>query len=344
LASISLPALNVRTPEQPDLLQQYSRLAQLRNMQQQSQIQQQEAPLRIEALRQGVQQNQLQIDQQQQAQRDQQAYRTITADPKNKGKTFGEIADILSQSGSASPQLVQQLKKFDLDQRTGFANLDEKALTNLKAGHAATQELYNNVMNLPDSQLLADWPQIARQYDAIPGNQKLPLDPNQPLTKEQLKHAEPFIAMQNAYLDEELERREKAAKANLAASQAEAGGTTDEARFAQDYLKANGLENIPANRQRAFDEYTKKTRIEPAAVRSEVYMQMPQAVYDPGTGQNVYTTRRGAIGKEAPSSADALAARANVQADAASLKKMQTNFDNVTAFENTAGKNLEFSG
>jgi hypothetical protein len=68
---------------------------------------------------------------------------------------------------------------------------------------------------------------------------------------------------------------------------------------------------------------------------------MPQAVFDPTSGQNVYTTRAGAIGKEAPSSADALAAKGVVQADVASLKNLQKNFDQVSAFESTANKNLD---
>ncbi len=73
MASIPLVALNVKTPEQPDLLQKYGQLQQLKAMQQQSQLQQQEAPLRLQQLQQGVQSGGLQLQQQQQAQKDQQA-------------------------------------------------------------------------------------------------------------------------------------------------------------------------------------------------------------------------------------------------------------------------------
>jgi hypothetical protein len=196
-------------------------------------------------------------------------------------------------------------------------------------------------MNMPDDQLAANWPQIAQQYDAIPGNNKQPLDPNKPLTKQELAQFGPVISLGNAYFDQELARREAQAKAKTAQQTADAGGTSDLAKYQQDWIKSHNLENTPENRQKAFQQYTKETKIAPAEVRAATYLQMPQAVFDPSTGQNVYTTRAGAIGKEAPSSADALAAKAGVQADAASLKKLQSNYDNVTAFENTAGKNLD---
>lgn len=341
MASIPLPALGVRTPEQPDILQKYGQLLQLKNMNQQAALQQQEAPLRLQALQQQTQSGQLQLQQEQQAQRDQQAFRALTADPANHGKTLSQLADELASKGQISQAGLLAAKKADLETRTSLASLDEKSLANMKAAHAATQDLYNNVMSLPDDQLHANWASIAQQYDAIPGNNKQPLDPNRPLTKQQLSQFGPLLSMNNAYLDQDIDRREKEAKAKLAASQAEAGGTTDSARFTADYLKANGLENTPQNRQLAFKEYNKQTKLDPAAVRAEISMQTPTQVYNPDTGQTEYTTRKNAIGQIAPSSAEAIAAKGGVQADVASLKKMQTNFDNVTAFENTAGKNLD---
>jgi hypothetical protein len=341
MGSIPLPALNIRTPEQPDLLQNYSRLLALKNMQQQSQLQQQEAPLRQQALQQQVRSGQLQLDQQQQAQKDQEAFRVAAADPKLQGKTIGEIADVLAQSGNISQGSWQAAKKADLEHRETLQKLDTQKLAEQKAAHDATQQVYNGVMNLPDDQVAANWPSIVQQIKLIPGNENLQLNPAQPLNKQQLSQFGPLLTMQSAYLDQTIARREADAKAKTAEQTAEQGGTTESARFTADYLKANGLDNTPANRQKAFKEYTKETKLEPAAVRAEVFLQQPQAVFNPETGQNEFTTRKNAIGQIAPSSADALAAKGGVQADIASLKKMQTNFDNVTAFENTAGKNLD---
>jgi hypothetical protein len=205
MGSIPLPALGVQVPQhQANPLEQYANLMQLKQMRD-------EAPLRQQALQQSVQQGQLQLQQAQQAQKDQEAFRTALMDPQFHGKTMGDIADHLAMNGQITPQGYFQAKKSDLEMRKSLGDMDKTALENLKAGHAATQELYNNVMNMPDDQLAAQWPQIAQQYDAIPGNNKQPLDPSKPLTKQQLAQFGPMLSMQNAYLSGELERKSKAA-------------------------------------------------------------------------------------------------------------------------------------
>lgn len=200
MASIPLPALNVRPPQQQDTLAQYGNLLQLRNAVQ-------NAPLQRQILQQQQQAGQIELQQQQQAQQDQQSFRTAMQDPSMQGKTIGEIADSLAKKGSLSPSTYQQLKKADIEQRTSLSNLDEKQLANLKSAHEATQNLYNNVMNMPDDQLAANWPQIAQQYDQIPGNNKMPLDPSKPMTKQQLQQFGPMISMGNAYVDDALSRK-----------------------------------------------------------------------------------------------------------------------------------------
>ena len=62
MSSIPLPALDLKQPQQPDLLEKYGQLVQLRNMLQQAQTQQQEAPLRVQALNQQVQQGQQDLE------------------------------------------------------------------------------------------------------------------------------------------------------------------------------------------------------------------------------------------------------------------------------------------
>lgn len=212
MASIPLVALNAKAPQQEDTLQKFGQLQQLKALQQQSQLQQQEAPLRLQALQQQTQQGQINLQQEQQNQQDQQAFRAAMQDPSMQGKTAGEIADVLAKGGHISQTGWAQAKKADVESRTALAGLDEKTLANQKAAHSATQELYNNVMNLPDDQLAANWPQIAQQYDAIPGNQKQPLDPNKPLTKQQLAQFGPALSLANSYFDQELARRQKEAE------------------------------------------------------------------------------------------------------------------------------------
>lgn len=220
-AGIPLPALDVQSPQPVDILSKYAQLQQLRASQQEQQIRAQQAPLQQQALQQQVQSGGLQLQQQQQGQKDQEAFRAAMQDPSLQGKTIGDIADTLAQKGQISQAAWTTAKKADIDHRSALAGLDEKTLANQKAGHAATQELYDNALNLPDDQLAANWPQIAQQYNSIPGNQKQPLNPSQPLTKQQLTQFGPMISMSNSYFDEELARRQK--QAELAAEQAKPG-------------------------------------------------------------------------------------------------------------------------
>jgi hypothetical protein len=257
----------------PDIVGNYARALQLRQMQQ-------NAPLQNQILQQQAQQGQMQNQQEQQAMQDQQAFRSAMSDPSMQGKTLGQIADSLAQKGSLSTQTYQALKKADIDQRTAYASLDEKQLANAQATHNQTQQLYDNVMRMDDNTIAQNWQSIAQQYDAIPGNQKQALNPNQPMTKAQLQQFGPFISMNSAYLDNETQRRtqqadarQKEAKAALDELNTQRGGTTDLDKFVYDYLQTNNLDNTPANRQKAFDVYTQKTKIDPAQVRVEGYAQ-----------------------------------------------------------------------
>ncbi len=348
MGSYGLPALDIKTPQQPDLLEKYSQLQALRGQQQQQQQAAVMAPLQQQQAQQNVQQGGIALEQAQQGQKDQLAFRAALSDPANQGKTIGQVADALAHSGSLSPATYQSLKKADLEQQQSIAILTKEQLEAAAKGHAATQELYNNIMNLPDDQLTAQWPQIAQQYDSIPGNNKQPLNPQQPLTKQQLQQFGPLLSMQGAYIQNEAAKKtaaatlaEKQADAQLHQLQADRGGTTEVDKYTFDYLKSHNLTDTPENRQTAFKAYTKETKLDPASVRASIMLQTPTQVYNPDSGQVEYATRKDAIGKLAPGSAEALGAKAGVQADAASLKKLQTNYDSVTAFENTAGKNLD---
>lgn len=213
MATIPLPALHTAPIQQPQSpLEAYAQVLGIQKQQQANQMAQQEEPVRQQILGQQAQQGQMEIQQTQQAQQDNQTFRSAMQDPSNHGKTIGDIADTLVDSGHLSPQAWSALKKTDLEQRTSLATLTGDQLKNAKEAHAQTQELYNNAMNMPDDQLAANWPAIAQQYDAIPGNQKMPLNPNQPLTKQQLQQFGPVLSMHDTYLNEATERQGKLTK------------------------------------------------------------------------------------------------------------------------------------
>lgn len=222
MSSIPLPALDVRPPaQQENPLDQYARIMQIKNAGLQQQAQQQQ-----------IQTGALQLQQEQQSQKDQMSFRAAMADPSMRGKSIGDIADSLASKGSLSPATYTQLKKTDVEQRQAVATLNDTDLKNAQAAHAQTQTLYNNVMNMSDGDLAQNWPSIAQQYDAIPGNQKMPMNPSQPLTKDQLKQFGPLISMQEGYLSAEAEKRTKQAtidKDSAQAAQANAAAAKDTA-------------------------------------------------------------------------------------------------------------------
>ncbi len=201
--------LQGKTPQIASPLDRLARLTQLQGEQQQVQQNAAEAPLRLQAAQQSAQSGQLQLQQQQQLQKDDQTFRQASQDPSFKGKTIGEIADALASQGHISQAGLLAAKKADLEHQETVAKLDTSKLANIKAAHDQTQQIYNNVMDLPDEQVTAQWPQIAQQIKSIPGNEKIPLDPSQPMSKQQLAQYGPLLSMGNAYLDQELARREK---------------------------------------------------------------------------------------------------------------------------------------
>jgi hypothetical protein len=213
MSSIPLPALHVEAPQQPDTLGNFGRLLQLKNEMAMAPLQQQEA-------KQAIQSNGLQIEQQKQQMKDQESFRTAMADPSMQGKTIGQVADALAQKGQISQAAWSQAKKADTEHQQALATKTKTDLENMKSAHDATQNLYNNVMSMPDDQLQAQWPAIAQQYNSIPGNEKMPMDPSKPLSKQQLSQFAPVISMGNAYFDQELARRTKESEGVTAAASA----------------------------------------------------------------------------------------------------------------------------
>jgi hypothetical protein len=151
--------------------------------------------MQIRQAQQGYQVGQVELQQKKQELADDQTFRNSMQDPSLRGKTIGEVADTLAASGHLSPAGWAKYKQLDITQRKDTAALTKDELDNRAKAHEATQQLYNNVMNLPDDQLQQNWPQIAQQYNSIPGNQKMPLDPNQPQSKQQLQQFAPLLDM-----------------------------------------------------------------------------------------------------------------------------------------------------
>lgn len=229
-SSIPLPALDLKQPAPPpDAIEQYGRLAALRNSLAMQPLQQQAAQQQVQSGELENQTKQIQLQQAQQGQQDQQYIRQLATE--NKGKTVGELADIGLQSGKLSPQTYTQLKKSDLEQRSSLESLTKEQLANADASHKQLQQYYDAAQDMTPEQLQQNWPAIVQQVNSVHTNTPLHLDPNQPMTKEQLQQFAPFISMQGTYLSEAAAKQEKAAK--TAETQAQTGkAVADTARAA----------------------------------------------------------------------------------------------------------------
>ncbi len=365
MATIPLPALHTAPIAQPaSPLEMYGQMMGIQGQQQQQQARAQQMQTgQIE--QQGAQ---LQLQQEQQQMKDQQSFRAAMQEPDNKGKTIGDIADTLANQGAISMQGWQQMKKADIDQRTALATLDEKGLANAAAAHKQTQELYNNVMNMPDEQLAQSWPAIAQQYDAIPGNQKMPLNPQQPMTKEQLQQFGPMLAMHGAYIDDAMQRQQK--QVALQTSQAKLGQTQAESQFYQqnggapgvtpelmqqaDWLKKNAgkgpsdyklwtLEHAPMammTNSNLLAGAQNQDALDLAANNYRQTGQMPAGLARSPVTTGAIIARAAALDQQ-NGGAGIAANKAVLGSYTDALKKLQTGFSTVQAFEQTAEKNMD---
>lgn len=153
MGSIPLPALAVKPIEQPDVMAQMGNLYRLKAAQQQLQ----NAPLERQALEQQVQAGGLQVQQQQQALKDQQA---MTAAMQTwDGKDLNQLpALVLKHGGSATA--VMGLKQKSLEMQKTYSDIaaqdattGAKRLETMKGQNDIVAGAVGNVMQMPDQQI-----------------------------------------------------------------------------------------------------------------------------------------------------------------------------------------------
>lgn len=143
MGSIPLPALDLKTPQQPDLLEKYGQLMQLKNAQTQQNLAQQEAPLRLQALQQQVQSGQQDLAARQALN---QAYAGAVSTDENGKPTFD--ADKLIQNLRTGPAAYQtpavmknivEFQKGNIDLQTAKVDLQGKQQDMVGAAAAAVK-------------------------------------------------------------------------------------------------------------------------------------------------------------------------------------------------------------
>jgi len=156
MASIPLPALDIKAPQQPDLLEKFGQLSALRNAQQEYQQRAALAPLQQAQAQQAVQSGGVELQQKQQALKDQQA--TTAAMHEWDGNLDNLPGLILKHGGSSTA--VMAIKTQALEQKAKYAQIAKDDAETGK-NQIDTQKQKNDlisgalsaVMQTPDAQL-----------------------------------------------------------------------------------------------------------------------------------------------------------------------------------------------
>jgi hypothetical protein len=298
LASIPLPALSVRPPEQQNPVDLLARVQQLRNMAQQGQMGQQQ-----------IQAGQLENQQRQMDIQSQQAL--MKAYTEAEGNLDKAIP--LAAKYGAKPDALLKLKEASIQQQ-------QKSLELLNAkGARAIQEAdlmqgaHDQVAALPPEQRPAAYQQSLQQLqqagvDTSQAPKQYPGDQAFALMGSSLKG-------HKAQLDE-LAKQAELQKTQAQTAQAEAatkkanmeaemgGSSSDVNRYIFDYIKSHNLENTPANRLIAHQAFTKETKVDPGVARIQVLGQFGTEVADPNNpGQTIMVPRNQTAGMAGKSSA-----------------------------------------
>jgi len=211
-------------------MENYYRVAELRQQQQLNQQQ--------------LQTGALDLQMKQRAMADQQTIMQALA------QNDGDVEKTLPKlAGKITPQAFQGLVKFHLDNKKTLSDIADKDLKVQQDAHDRTTQLFTYTSQLPDDQYTAQWPMIAQRNNEI--NPQHPLDPNQPIPKSQLPSMAVGLQTQEQYLKQEQARREGATalteQDKNTAQANEANARADEARANSGMLTPDKAASILAN-------------------------------------------------------------------------------------------------
>ena len=362
MSSIPLAALDVRPIAQPESpLDQYAKVAQLKSLAQGQQVQQQ-----------SLQSGQIQIQQQKQALADQQAMTKSMQDWD--GKDINELPSLVLKNGG-SANAVFGLKSQLLKQQQDLATLTKDQLANKASQNDMLLGKLQSVTDGPDEGLGERL--TAATQDAVQSGLVDPAHAQQVL---QLAGQDPKAIRSTLSLFEkslmgqktQFDQAQEAAKTKTAQEQANIeqqrltatlpGGALEDPENKFLRLDAARQQGNPLSAEdQAFLKSYKANKtmvpsfnldmgggltpdaLDQAAMQYLKTGQLPSVGYG-ATGtvlrENI-ANRAAQLAKENPELADLTSNKANFAANENSLKNVQKQFDQVNAFESTAGKNLD---
>lgn len=337
MASIPLPALNIHAPEQPNLLSQVGQAMALKGAQGQQQLQQQQ--LANEQL-----QNQQQTMNLQSQKALMKAFQEANGDP--------DKAVTLAAKYGATPGDVLKLKMAGIEQQKQAIELVSQK------GALALQQA--DAMKGAHDTVAAAPPEAKQQVYAqqVQGLQQMGVDVSQ--MPPQYPGDEQFKYIGAALQGHKQQVEDAAKQAGILKDTAQANAANAEAQKTGKIVTGMSPNGITADQQATLKQGAQKIAIEGAAQQETVRhnktqegMLTPEALTQaaqmfaqtgqmPAMGRDAAT--RKAIMNEAAKLSPNLDLAGNAaayKANAASLKGLQENLDSVSAFENTANKNLD---
>lgn len=368
MSSIPLPALHTAPIEPPPSpLQMYGQMMGLQNAQQELRQRQAMAPLEQQAAQQQVQSGAMGLQNQQMQMDSNKAVMQSFAhlDP-NDPNYFATGMRNAQASGKVLPQTLQELMQAGMKFRTQ-ALAQTKAQQEIQAN--AGDQLHaigSEALQMPDDKLADAWPTIRQKVLQVEG-----VDPTQAASAvPEMFPGRDWLLTHTAIAGMSAAGMRAAAAQQQAGTAAATGAATLQQKQAEtDFYRQNGgAPGVPVNAREMSDWLQKNPGKGPSDYQLWSLQHSPMAVvmgnqFTPGAtelaAQNLLQTGTGPQGMyrspgttaavynkaaelNATTGAGGIAAsKATYQADAGSLRKLQSNYDQVQAFENTAQKNMD---
>lgn len=352
---ISLPALDIKTPQQPDLLEKFGQLQALRGQAQQQSQAAAMAPLQQQAAQQGVQQGGLAIQQQQQQLKDQQA--ATAAMQQWDGKSLDDLAPLILKNGG-SAQAVMSLKQHALDQKAKYSDIAKNDaatgasnITTLQKKNDGVSGALKTLLSVPDDQL----PQAITTTTQQLMQQGL-LDPEHGQLTQQLSQLPPDQArqkldiirkgmMSNSQLLDEA--KSNATIANQKAEREQAAANAQNTQQHQIVEEQQGRQRIGIEGERlAFDKArqgtTDQQSIDAQAQQIAKYdvKGLPQSRNNPysrAVMQRVYEINPGYSDEGYATNQDFLSSKGKANAQVQSLNKLSAHLNELQSASQNAG-------
>lgn len=358
---IPLPALALQQPQQQDPMAQYAKLAQLKGLMQQQSTQQQIAPSEIQGAQANAQIAQTEAQKQALSLKSQQGISQALVDAKGDKDQF--LSNVQNPKYGVLPSDQFGLQHKYVEMQKTMADADSATLT---AQHAANEQLVqhlSNVMSVPPEDKQAQW---TLERNAIMRNPTLSkyaqqIPPQYP-GDQQAEVLENGMKMSSQILAEQKQKNEASGQIATSQKEQQEAAMTPEQRAALSSPEVASQQAWLAKNpgKDASDYQIMMKKLIPAynfnlqggqggGLNDAALDQAAQRYAQTGTLPAMGMGTAGAAARKAiMNRAGILSPNGSIAANSAeyaanenSLKGLQKNFDQVTAFENTAGKNLD---